>query len=67
MGFSPRASALTLYGLLGTPGAEALLARLGPHRTGTGCLYVSSLARVDQQVLRDLVALAWEHGRGDAR
>ncbi|MFN3600685.1 MAG: DUF1801 domain-containing protein [Dietzia sp.] len=61
VGFSPRSSALTLYGLLGAPGADALLATLGPHKTGKGCLYVTTLAKVDQQVLRDLVADAWAH------
>lgn len=69
VGFSPRASALTLYGLLGAPGAEALLAKLGPHKTGKGCLYVTTLAKVDEQVLRDLVAAAWaawESGGGEA-
>ena len=60
VGFSPRSSALTLYGLLGAPGAEELLAKLGPHKTGKGCLYVTALAKVDEQVLRDLVAAAWE-------
>lgn len=59
VGFSPRSSALTLYGLLEAPGADALLATLGPHKTGKGCLYVTTLARIDEQVLRDLVAAAW--------
>jgi hypothetical protein len=67
VGFSPRASALTLYGLLGAPASVGLLETLGPHKTGKGCLYVSTLARVDGQVLRDLVAAAWAHGYDDPR
>lgn len=63
VGFSPRASATSLYGLLGAPGEEELLDRLGPHKTGRGCLYVTRLDRVDEQVLRHLVAVAW--GRRD--
>ncbi|MBB1057739.1 helix-hairpin-helix domain-containing protein, partial [Dietzia sp. B19] len=59
VGFSPRASAISLYGLLGAPGADALLATLGPHKTGTGCLYVTTLARIREPVLRELVAAAW--------
>lgn len=65
VGFSPRSSALTLYGLLGAPGAEELLAKLGPHKTGKGCLYVTTLAKVDEQVLRDLVAAAWAGWEND--
>ncbi|MDV8002327.1 DUF1801 domain-containing protein [Rhodococcus sp. IEGM 1408] len=65
VGFSPRASALTFYGLLGAPGAEELLAKLGPHKTGKGCLYVKTLAKVDEQVLRDLVAAAWAGWEND--
>ena len=36
-----------------------LLDRLGPHTTGKGCLYLKSLAAVDESVLRELVARAW--------
>ncbi len=55
IGFSPRASALVLY--LGGLGEEAaLLARLGKHRLGKGCLYVTRLADVDLPVLEALVA-----------
>ncbi|MFN3338302.1 MAG: DUF1801 domain-containing protein [Dietzia sp.] len=61
VGFSPRSSALSLYGLLGVPGADELLAKLGPHKTGKGCLYVTTLAKIDEQVLRELVAAAWAH------
>lgn len=60
VGFSPRSSAISLYGLLGVPGGQQLLERLGPHRVGRGCLYVSSLRRVDETVLGELVRLAWQ-------
>lgn len=62
VGFSPRASAISLYGLLGVPGGEQLLERLGPHRAGKGCLYVTSLRRVDEHVLAELVGAAWRCG-----
>ena len=62
VGFSPRASALSLYGLLGSPGADRMLGELGPHKTGRGCLYVTTLGRVDERVLHELVAAAWAHG-----
>ena len=62
--FSPRKSATVLYGLLGT-GSEALLAQLGKHTTGKGCLYIKKLSDVDEQVLKDLMAksLAAKHTR----
>src|SRR5271170_3940960 len=37
--FSPRKAATVLYGMIGFIGAEALLAKLGKHSTGKGCLY----------------------------
>lgn len=52
-GFSPRKAELSLYGLLGAD--DALLAQLGPHRAGKGCLYVKRLAAVDEGVLRGLI------------
>ena len=32
------------------------LARLGPHTTGVGCLYLADVAAVDAEVLRDIVS-----------
>jgi hypothetical protein len=56
VGFSPRAAKLTLYGLQGHPRSEELLARLGPHTLGAGCVYANRLEQLDLDVLRDLVA-----------
>ncbi|MBC7297520.1 MAG: DUF1801 domain-containing protein [Demequina sp.] len=55
VGFSPRKSALSLYGLKDDERAEAMLADLGPHTTGAGCVYVKNLDAVDEAVLRALV------------
>ena len=54
--FSPRKAATVLYGMTGFSEAAALLAKLGKHTTGKGCLYIKKLADVDQQVLEALVA-----------
>ena len=55
IGFSPRKANTTLY-LPDGPGAHAdLLARLGKHTTGRGCLYVKRLTDVDMTVLEDLL------------
>lgn len=61
VGFSPRSSALALYGLTIAPGAEDLLGRLGKHRTGAACLYLNSLADVDTEVLGELIRLGHTH------
>jgi hypothetical protein len=65
IGFSPRARELVLYGL-GVSRRPALMARLGKHRTGKGCLYIKRLADVDEAVLEQLVteALAETPGGG---
>ena len=54
--FSPRAAALTLYLMGDFPEREALMARLGKHKTGKGCLYIKRLSDVDQPVLEQLIA-----------
>ena len=59
VGLSPRKAALTLYGLTYYDSNQDLLDRLGRHRTGKGCLYVTSLDLLDADVLRELVARGW--------
>jgi hypothetical protein len=53
-GFSPRKQELVLY--LG-PGLDnkKLMAKLGKHKTGKGCLYVKTLDDIDRTVLKALV------------
>lgn len=59
LGFSPRAASLSLYGLQDADGSEELLARLGKHRLGAGCVYVNGLKDIDEGVLRELAQLTW--------
>ncbi len=54
IGFSPRKANLVLYMMTGFKGYDALLARLGKHRTGTSCLYLNRLTDVDMDALREL-------------
>jgi hypothetical protein len=53
--FAPRRQATTVY-LLDAGAHAARLARLGPHETGAGCLYLKDLEAVDTEVLRAIVA-----------
>lgn len=49
---------ISLYIGAGGAGREALLARLGKHRQGKGCVYIKRLADVDLGVLEQLCAAA---------
>jgi hypothetical protein len=55
VGFSPRAKELVIYLPADAPDKDALLGRLGKHKTGKSCLYIRSLGDVDGDVLRALV------------
>jgi len=61
IGFSPRKPALSLYGLKDHESAAPLLDALGPHTTGAGCIYVTSLDAIDLDVLRQLVRIGFTH------
>ena len=53
--FSPRASALALYIDGATDTHADLLATIGKHTTGKSCVYVKSLADIDEAALVRLV------------
>ena len=55
-GFSPRKAALVIYGAIGFTGACDLLAKLGKHTTGKGCLYIKRMSDVNASVLEELIA-----------
>jgi hypothetical protein len=54
IGFSPRKAATVLYNMIGSSDSPTLLAKLGKHTTGKGCLYIKKLADVDEKVLQAL-------------
>jgi Domain of unknown function (DU1801) len=55
-GFSPRRQHLAIY-LIGDfeNRHQSALTRLGPHKTGKGCLYIKRLDDVDHDALRELI------------
>ena len=55
MGFSPRATSLVLYTNCDLTKASDTLTKLGPHKTGKGCLYIKRIADVDVKVLERLL------------
>ena len=62
VGFSPRKQNLTLYLSGGFADAGPLLAELGKHTTGKGCLYLRSLEDVHLPTLERLIARVVESG-----
>lgn len=55
IGFSPRKANLSLYLTMNVKEHEALLEKLGKHKTGVGCLYINKLEDVDLKVLKKLI------------
>jgi hypothetical protein len=60
-GFSPRKKEFVLYLMGGTQREPALLKKLGKHKTGKGCLYITQLADVDTEVLEEIVVRGVRH------
>ncbi len=54
-GFSPRKANLVVYISPEFKEREALLKKLGKHKTGVSCLYINKLADVDETALRGLI------------
>jgi hypothetical protein len=54
VGFSPRSANLVLY-VGGFSDYEALLDKLGKHKTSKACLYLNTLADVDLSVLEEII------------
>jgi len=58
MGFSPRKVNLTIYIMSGFEDKKDLLAKLGPHSLGKGCLYLKHLRDIDFKVLESILQRA---------
>jgi len=54
-GFSPRKANMSIYILPGYANFGPILKRLGPHKTGTSCLYVGRPSKIDLNALGDLI------------
>ena len=66
-GFSPRKQNLTLYMLGGWEPDTDLLAKLGKHSLGKGCLYIKRLDDVSQPALKKLIASALRRAKKIAK
>ena len=61
IGFSPRKQNISIYIMAGFYNYDALMARLGTHRTGKSCLYIKKIDDIDTAVLRELAeaSVSW--------
>lgn len=55
VGFAPRKASISLYLTCDLDEHAALLAKLGKHKRGAGCLYVNKLSDVDGGVLLRMI------------
>jgi hypothetical protein len=54
IGLSPRKTATVLYNVIGNSDPK-LLAKLGKHKTGGGCLYIKKVEDLDRKVLEAMI------------
>lgn len=60
-GFAPRKARLVVYIMSGFKRHDALMKKLGKHKTGGSCLYINKLSDVDMDILRELVSRSVEY------
>jgi hypothetical protein len=61
VGFSPRSTSVVLYIMPGFERYDALMKKLGKHKTGVSCLYINKLEDVDRKVLKELVTESYRY------
>jgi hypothetical protein len=54
LGFAPRKKDLTIYVMSGLDNHRELLSKLGPHKSGKGCLYIRALRDLHLPTLKRL-------------
>jgi len=55
VGFSPRKGKISLYLSCGLGRSPEIMARLGKHKAGKGCIYIKSTDDIDLDVLKELM------------
>lgn len=58
IGFSPRKANLSLHLTLDVKRHADVLAKLGKHKTGVGCLYINKLEDIDLPTLEKMIKMA---------
>ena len=62
-GFSPRAQNIVLYIMSGFRGESDLMEKLGKHKTGKSCLYITRLDDINLEALEKLLTRSVEYMR----
>ncbi len=64
VGFSPGKTHLTVYVMYDINDEKALLKKLGPHKTGKGCLYLKKLDDINVDALKKIISKSdqWQYG-----
>lgn len=55
VGFSPRKAKISLYFATGDSERSQLLEKFGKHKAGKACVYISKVADIDEEVLKQLI------------
>jgi hypothetical protein len=55
IGFSPRKTNLTLYGLNSVKKNNDVMKKLGKYKEGKGCLYINKLSDIDNDILKKMI------------
>jgi hypothetical protein len=63
IGFSPRKANLSLYLTMDIKKYDAVLKKLGKHKTGVGCLYINKLEDIDLKVLKEIIDASLNRSR----
>lgn len=58
IGFSPRKANLSIYLSSGIKEHANALKKLGKHKTGVGCLYISKLEDIDLKTLKEIITVS---------
>ncbi len=61
LGFSPRKANMVFYLMPGYQDFSEQLARLGKHKIGKSCLYITDLDKVDMDVLEEMCTTAYKY------
>lgn len=62
-GFASRKPDITVYIVPGFLASEALMGKLGKHKTGKSCLYIRRLSDIDPKVLEQLLKTSVDYVR----
>jgi len=61
LAFSPRKAEISLYLSSTFDNREALLEKLGKHKSAKACVYIKKLSDVDTAILKQMISLSLDH------